>query len=458
MGNSSLSKACYNKEINDVKNLLASGTCSINGDVSGRDPPIIFCLCSYRKGDEEDKKSCEILKLLVGYGANVNIQVQTEWLTGVTAAIAAARRGYLRCLQFLVESGADLRIASHRGDTALIVASEEGGVDCVKYLTEHMSVPMLNLQNEHGKTALIVLAACGGKGSNYYICFQHIVKAGADLEIADNDGDTALTVALRHDFEKGAHFLLEKGALVNTVNHSGQTPLSLALTVSRTRAMSIKILQRGLDSTLSRLDQFSLHASIMKLGSKNVVRELVMNGFPPLDLLCQKYFSPHSFHKFCYLPPTHISPLAVAILSIQPDIAKYLIANRFFTRFDIVELCWDPKIRQSIQERTSSGDGPQSKERQCLVILDFLSRNPQSLRDLCLITVSLALSQDFARNPNHSPDSQKCKERWTPRPTFRERVDDLLIPPSMKRELLHQTSYSNVCCSSWSLINLAESE
>ena len=202
--------------------------------------------------------------------------------------------------------------------------------------------------------------------------------------------------------------------------------------------MITKLLSHGLDPALSYRDQKILHTMVVK-GEKSLVRGLVMNGFPPVDVKCdvltQKYTE--------YLPDedkTPVSPLALALASEHHDIARYLIVNRFFTRYDLVQLCRDQTLRQYLQRKP-----------ECLEILDFLSARPHSLQDLCLVTVSSALSQYLVHDPLDIPPGDS---RWMCKPTFRERVDLLQLPPTLKRELLHDTPSSSISCESWGNIPL----
>ncbi|GFR69002.1 ankyrin repeat-containing protein [Elysia marginata] len=443
LNNVKLIRTINNQDINEVRCILGSRVCSVNGGLSGLEQlelPIIQCVRSCNGGfiEEEDAVKCEILKLLVKSGADINVKSSVIYRSEETAAILAARQGFFSCLDFLVETGADLSITNKFGDTALMAAVRGGQAECVTYLTKHVSFSVLNKKNEHGETALHV-AVSRDDIRNSFIPW-HLIEAGIDLNATDRDGQTALMLALETSRTEVWTLLLEKGALVNTVTHSGRTPLSLD-----SSSIVRKLLRRGLDPTLSRRDQPRLKEAV-ESGQDALVRGLVMHGFPPLDLWTN--------HNNIFLQDKPISPLAVAILSIRPDIAKYLILNRFMTRYDLVQLCWDKEI---ITHLNCSGHARTStlvrKSRECLDILDFLSTSPQSLRDLCLIAISSALSQDFALD---IPDTVEGKDNWICKPTFRERVEFLQIPPVFKKALLHQTLSSAICCHSWGNISLGE--
>ncbi|KAK3769685.1 hypothetical protein RRG08_004936 [Elysia crispata] len=165
-------------------------------------------------------------------------------------------------------------------------------------------------------------------------------------------------------------------------------------------------------------------------GRNAVVRKVVANGFPPLELRME---------ELNYDTPVKIpaSPLAVALLRRRLDCARYFISTCFFTRFDIERLCWDIKIRQHVRHFCG---------RESTYILHILSNKPLPLVNLSLVAISSALSQDFVSDgPNTSYSLG-----------FIEKVESLALPASLKRALLHQTPPSGICCKLWDEIPIGE--
>jgi hypothetical protein len=73
-------------------------------------------------------------------------------------------------------------------------------------------------------TTLLIMAANNGQVE----CMRLLIKHGAKAELADADGDTALLRATRHVYRAGiesVRFLLEAGADVNHAFPRGTTPL-----------------------------------------------------------------------------------------------------------------------------------------------------------------------------------------------------------------------------------------
>jgi len=57
---------------------------------------------------------------------------------------------------------------------------------------------------------------------------KELLRAGADINMADNEGDTALHYALRDGDEENARYLIKKGADYNHSNNCGVTPAQIA--------------------------------------------------------------------------------------------------------------------------------------------------------------------------------------------------------------------------------------
>ena len=395
------------------------------------------------------------VKRLVEAGADVNLQDRY----GRTALMLAVERpSYLKSMkndtsrvQSLIEDRADLSLQDNSGRNALMIAIEGNhSIAILKLLTDNMSLSNINQVNKKGQTALMMAAS--NHDHKDAICL--LIAAGADLNVTDTElGYTALMWAIHERNNMAATLLLEKGAHVNIVARDLQTPLSLIR--SNGEMMITELFSRGLDPALSCRDQGILHTMVAEV-KDSVVRELVMNGFPPVDIKWN--VSRRGFGSYITDPSqtTTMSPLALALTYMHHNIARYLIVNRFFTRYDSVHLCGNQELRQSLQIQIQQ---PRESSRfarartYCLGILDLLSARPLSLRDLCLVTISSALSQYLVRDPQDIPPGDS---RWMCQPTFKERVKLLAIPPVLKRELLHQTSYSCIPCESWGDISLEE--
>ncbi len=57
---------------------------------------------------------------------------------------------------------------------------------------------------------------------------KDLLKAGADINMADSEGNTALHYALERCSDGDARYLVKKGADYNRLNNEGVTPAQLA--------------------------------------------------------------------------------------------------------------------------------------------------------------------------------------------------------------------------------------
>ena len=58
---------------------------------------------------------------------------------------------------------------------------------------------------------------------------KELLKAGADLNLEDNEGNTALHYALREYAESAARYLVKKGADYSRPNNDGETAMDIAV-------------------------------------------------------------------------------------------------------------------------------------------------------------------------------------------------------------------------------------
>ncbi|WP_288764084.1 ankyrin repeat domain-containing protein [uncultured Weeksella sp.] len=137
-----------------------------------------------------------IAKLLVEAGANVNTQnnnVDSPFLF-------AGAEGMTEFVKLYLSHGADFSVYNRYNGTALIPACEKGHVATVRLLANTPNFP-INHINRLGWTALMETVILSDGSKNYQEIIKILLKAGADKNIPDKDGTTALEHAEQRNFK-----------------------------------------------------------------------------------------------------------------------------------------------------------------------------------------------------------------------------------------------------------------
>ena len=152
----------------------------------------------YPLQDAAEKGRIILLKLLLKSGAKVDV---TD-AAGMTALQLAVLGGRTRTAEELLKAGATLDAS------ALLLQAAKAGVqdrDVVRFLKTHGAD--LDRADEDGDTALIIATASGN-----HRLVHHLVEQGADVNRRNREGLSALDIAQRNDATDLQQFLLRNGA------------------------------------------------------------------------------------------------------------------------------------------------------------------------------------------------------------------------------------------------------
>lgn len=145
-----------------------------------------------------------VANVLVAMGASPNAlddRHDTPWLvTGVTGSVAM--------LEALLPANPDLKIRNRFGGLSPIPASERGHIDYVRRVV--LTGVDLNHVNDLGWTALLEAVILGDGGPNHQEVVQILLAAGADRDIADRAGVTALQHAEQRGQNEVARLLRQR--------------------------------------------------------------------------------------------------------------------------------------------------------------------------------------------------------------------------------------------------------
>jgi ankyrin repeat protein len=132
-----------------------------------------------------------LVKELISRGGNVNAKDSIQ----DSAFLYAGAEGFTEVLQLTLAAGADVASINRYGGTALIPASEHGHVETVRILIA-AGVPV-NHVNNLGWTAMQEAVLLNDGGPRQQEVVRLLLDAGADPDIRDPEGRTALQNAER---------------------------------------------------------------------------------------------------------------------------------------------------------------------------------------------------------------------------------------------------------------------
>jgi len=159
------------------------------------------------------EKIVEVVTLLVKHGANPNFRLENKKsktvndvsLSGATPLLLAAEVNNTAAVKALLEAGADPRIPTEQGTTAVAMAAG-AGTDIQRMRSPEERAMALNT-------------------------VKLLVEHGVDVNTPGQYGWTALHAAAYQGLTDVIEYLVSKGANVNEMDVFGQTPLSISLAV-----------------------------------------------------------------------------------------------------------------------------------------------------------------------------------------------------------------------------------
>jgi uncharacterized protein len=180
----------------EIERVVQDGA-EINGrDALGRTPLMVAV---YRR-------DAAVARALIALGANVNALEHQSY----DAITIAAVLDDAEMLDLLIQAGGNTRaITSPYGGTALIAAAHLGNVEAVQRLAAARAP--LDHVNRLGMTALIEAIVLGDGGARHQAVVAILIKAGADVNLANNQGTRPFALAVDRGHKEIARMLEEAG-------------------------------------------------------------------------------------------------------------------------------------------------------------------------------------------------------------------------------------------------------
>lgn len=194
MGKSALIEAIANSK--GSVSILVEGGANVNAKDMYGNTPLLLAV---------EKKDRETVKYLIDKGANVNVKNNN----GDTPFMAAARNGDIETIKLLMSKGVNVNSKDGKGNTILIEAINRNNDEMVKFLLENgANVNVRDKWMNKEKTALMLVI------ENYMPVeiMEMMVAKGVELDVKDEDGNTALITAVQRNNIAAVKLLTAKGA------------------------------------------------------------------------------------------------------------------------------------------------------------------------------------------------------------------------------------------------------
>lgn len=176
----------------------------------------------------------EILTYLISKGADVNAAAADGW----TALMSSAQRNFTNNIVLLLQAGADPARSTKFGENALGIAVRYGSLEAAELLL-NAAPSLANKTSQNGVTPLMTAAQNEKAG-----LVKLLITGGADVNIKDNRGYTALMRINLYGGTEIADALLQAGADPNHIGEKGWTPLMEAAAKNRADIVDL-LLQAG---------------------------------------------------------------------------------------------------------------------------------------------------------------------------------------------------------------------
>ena len=206
-----------------------------------------------------EKGHIGMLRVMIEKGVNVNLTEDEPAESGITPLHEACRFGHADAVRLLMEAGADDTMQNSAGETPahFVLTKKNYGkdLDSTQRAAILNELKNLDIARNDGRTPFMLLADIGdtkellslltergvnvnhadNEGQTLMMLdtdkdtIKELLCAGADIDMADNDGNTALYYVLKDGNVEAARYLIKKGADYNHLNNRGETPVQIAV-------------------------------------------------------------------------------------------------------------------------------------------------------------------------------------------------------------------------------------
>ncbi|GBN29040.1 Ankyrin-3 [Araneus ventricosus] len=210
---------------------------------------------------------CEIARLLISKGANVNAQNEE----GMTALHWIARGNSVEMLQILLNGGADASIRDKENRSVTEIAVSCNQLDMVKIFLQGKNSD-INLKGNEGFTLLHISAEIGSLEIT-----KHLTLKGANMRAKDMKGSKPIHIAAEKGHKDIVKFYLDKNVNINDLGYRNFTPLHFAALEGKINVCEYLIERSAEINVFADNGITPVHLAALN-GNEEVFRILLHNG------------------------------------------------------------------------------------------------------------------------------------------------------------------------------------
>jgi ankyrin repeat protein len=187
----------------------------------------------------------------------------------------AAKFGFRDLAEHLIAENPDhINARGGSKETPMHVAASQGHINILSLLLDHGAD--VDVRNKTGETPLLRASWTGKREAGWYL-----IDRGADINAPDERNFTPVFVAFKGHVES-ARMLLERGAVIDIKNRSGETPLHQAVRWAEIELVRL-FLERGADPNLAnRYDDTPLEMAL-RFEEPEIAELLTEYGAKPVE-------------------------------------------------------------------------------------------------------------------------------------------------------------------------------
>lgn len=203
------------------------------------------------------KNHFEVVEAMLKKGVNVDLTEDKPSVAGTTFLHLACEHGYPQLVKMLMDAGADDTLKNEQEETAAHIAASqkirykkiqnEERVEMIRAL-EHVDIP-----GKNGVTAL--MRAQDPQTMLTFALTPVLIEKGADVNRADNDGNTALMLhTFWYCFKDVIKAMVKAGYDINARNRRGDTVLHYVMK-NKNSEMAVYLIKKGADVNIANDEQ-----------------------------------------------------------------------------------------------------------------------------------------------------------------------------------------------------------